>query len=84
MTTSIIENKIDNLIFFNQNNKLIIDSKLAEMGNLQLFDLAGKLQTQFNFSGNKITTIETNLQKGIYIARISLGLKVISQRIIIK
>ncbi len=84
MTTSIIESKNDNLIIFNQGNKLIIDCKLAEIGNLQLFDFAGKLQSQFKFAGNAISTLDTNLQKGIYIARLSVGSIETAQRIIIK
>ena len=84
ITTSIIESKNENLILLNQDNKLIIDSKLSDKGNIQIFDLAGKLQTKSYFAGNEITTFDTNLQKGIYIARLSVSNIEISKRLIIK
>jgi hypothetical protein len=82
-TTSTINVKNDDLKIISQDKKLIIDSKLAENGELQIFDLAGKLQAIINFNGKSIITIAPNLQKGIYIARLTAGSYGISQRIII-
>jgi len=72
------------LKIINQDNKLIIDSKLTDNGELQIFDLAGKIQASFMFNGKSITTAAPNLLKGIYIARLTAGAYGISQRIIIK
>lgn len=83
-TTSTINTKNDDLKIINQDNKLIIDSKLDDNGELQIFDLAGKIQASFKFNGKSITTAAPNLQKGIYIARLTAGAYGISQRIIIK
>ncbi len=83
-TTSTINTKNDDLKIINQDNKLIIDSKLTDNGELQIFDLAGKIQASFMFNGKSITTAAPNLLKGIYIARLTAGAYGISQRIIIK
>ncbi|MFZ4725957.1 MAG: T9SS type A sorting domain-containing protein, partial [Paludibacter sp.] len=84
VTTSTNNIKNDDLRIMNQDNKLIIDNKLADNGTLQIFDLAGKLQTSFHFDGNAISTLNSTLQKGIYVARMSAGSYSISKSLIIK
>jgi hypothetical protein len=84
VTTSNVDIDNNDLRIINQDNKLIIDSKLADNGKLQIFDLAGKLQASFNFDGNAISTLTTSLPKGIYVARLTAGSYGISQRLIIK
>lgn len=83
-TTSTIDAKSDDLRIINQDNKLIIDCKMANGGKLQIFDLSGKLQTSFNFDGNAVSTLTPSLQKGIYVAHLSAGSYSTSQRLIIK
>jgi len=83
-TTSTIDTENNDLRIMNQDNKLIIDNKLADNGKLQIFDLSGKLQVSFKFNGNAISTLIPTLQKGIYVARLTAGSYGISQRLIIK
>lgn len=82
--TSTIDTKSDEIRIINQDNKLIIDCKIANNGKLQIFDLTGKLQTSYNFDGNAISTLTHSLQKGIYVAHLSAGTYSISQCLIIK
>lgn len=84
ITTSAINSQSDNLKIFNQENKLIIDSKYNDFGELKIYDLAGKLQLTYKFNGNAITTFAPNLQKGIYITHLTVGSFSFSQRVTIK
>jgi hypothetical protein len=68
----------------NVDNRLVVNNKLADSGLLQVYDVAGKLQTSYKLDGNALNTYEPNLQKGVYIVKAVVGINEISQRIIIK
>ena len=72
------------LSVMNVDNRLVVNNKLADSGLLQVYDVAGKLQTSYKLDGNALNTYEPNLQKGVYIVKAVVGINEISQRIIIK
>ncbi|MBP6611592.1 MAG: T9SS type A sorting domain-containing protein, partial [Paludibacter sp.] len=65
-------------------NRIIVSSKLAEIGMLKVFDCTGKLIATKPFASNSITTLQPKLNQGIYIVKLTVGNQEQTQRIIIK
>ncbi len=65
-------------------NRIIVSSKLAEIGMLKVFDYTGKLIATKQFAANAITTLQPKLNQGIYIVKLSVANQEQTQRIIIK
>lgn len=82
--TSNINNQMSDIKLFTQNNLLMIDNKLAENGDVKIFDLSAKLLSTFDIQANSINTLQTDLKQGVYLVQIKVGLQNLTQRVIIK
>lgn len=73
------------LTIFNSGKIIIIDNPTASLGNLTLYDAqSGITVSNFNFSDNGITTIQANLQDGVYILKGVTQTETITKRIIVR
>jgi len=68
---------------FNSLQTLFIDNKTNENGFILLYDIAGRFIARYQFAGNEVTTFQTGLSPGSYIAKaVTNSLKVTKQLLI--